>query len=213
MPTRSCAGRAPRARRGAHLWNEKEARVAECKLLVWMDMEMTGLDPERERIIEIATLITDHELAIVAEGPELVIHQPHEVLAAMDEWNASHHGASGLLDRVRDSKITDADAEEQTLQFVATHCPQQTAPLAGSSIHHDRRFLQRYMPRLSAYIHYRNVDVSTVKELVRRWYPTAFQAAPPKRSTHRALDDIRESIAELRYYRDTVFIRPETAVD
>jgi len=185
--------------------------MPDTNLLVWMDMEMSGLDPERERIIEIATAITDPSLAIVAEGPSLAIHQPDELLDAMDDWNQEHHRTSGLLDRVRASTVSEAEAEERTLQFIAQYCPAQSAPLAGNSIHHDRRFLQRYMPRLSAYLHYRNVDVSTIKELVRRWYPDVLANAPKKKEAHRALDDLRESIDELRYYRQQVFIRPEEA--
>lgn len=173
--------------------------------LVWMDLEMTGLDPERERILEIATLITDGQLTVVAQGPELVVHQDDALLEQMDAWNREHHGASGLIDRVRASTLDEGEAERQTLAFVATHCRERTAPLAGNSIHQDRRFLTRYMPALERYLHYRNVDVSTVKELVRRWYPSIFAAAPAKRETHRALDDIRESIAELRYYRAEAF--------
>lgn len=174
-------------------------------MIVWIDLEMTGLDPERERIIEMATLITDGQLAIVAEGPELVIHQPDSVLDAMDDWNREHHGSSGLTDRVRASTIDEREAERRTLAFIAEHCGKRTAPLAGNSVHHDRRFLAAYMPELLAYLHYRIIDVSTVKELTRRWYPDALAAAPPKRETHRALEDIRESIAELQYYRSAVF--------
>lgn len=166
---------------------------------------MTGLDPARERIIEIAVLVTDGQLELVAEGPNLVIHQSDELLGQMDEWNQSHHGASGLIDRVRASTVTEAEAEAAVLAFLCAHCPERTAPLAGNSIHQDRRFLRRYMPRVDAHLHYRNVDVSTVKELARRWYPEVAAAAPDKASTHRAMDDIRESIAELRYYRANVF--------
>ncbi len=173
--------------------------------LVWIDLEMTGLDVNKERIIEIATLVTDGDLNIVAEGPELVIHQSEELLAAMDEWNTSHHGDSGLTARVRASSVSEQDAEEQTLAFVAEHCVKRKCPLAGNSIHHDRVFLNRYMPQLEDYVHYRNVDVSTVKELARRWYPEVLADAPKKAEKHRALDDIRESIAELRFYRDAVF--------
>jgi oligoribonuclease len=174
--------------------------------LVWVDLEMTGLRVERERILEIATIITDAELEIVAEGPELVVHQSAETLAAMDEWNQKHHGASGLIDRVKASTISDADAEAQTLAFVRAHVGEGKAPLAGNSIHQDRLFLAAYMPTLESFIHYRNVDVSTLKELVRRWYPAAYDARPTKKGSHRALDDIRESIAELRYYREAVFV-------
>lgn len=168
-------------------------------------MEMTGLEPERERIIEIAVLVTDAQLEIVAEGPNLVVHQPESVLAAMDAWNQSHHTASGLIERVRASTVTEAEAEAEVLAFVQAHCAERAAPLAGNSIHQDRRFLRRYMARVDAYLHYRNVDVSTVKELVRRWYPEVLAGAPAKTGAHRAMDDIRESIEELRYYRAHVF--------
>jgi oligoribonuclease len=174
-------------------------------LLVWMDLEMTGLDVDREHIIEIATLVTDASLEVVAEGPELVVHQPDSILDAMDAWNKEHHGGSGLTDRVRASRVTVADAERLTLEFVKAHCGERTAPLAGNSIHQDRLFLRKYMPALEGYLHYRMVDVSTVKELARRWYPGELAAAPAKRETHRALDDIRESIEELRYYRRVIF--------
>jgi oligoribonuclease len=172
--------------------------------IVWIDLEMTGLDPERERIIEIATIITDGNLNPIKEGPELVIHQSDELLDAMDEWNTSHHCASGLTDRVRKSRITESQAEEQTLSFVSQYVTRaRLAPLAGNSVHQDRRFLERYMPRLNDYLHYRNVDVSTVKELARRWYPDV--RPYDKQNSHRALEDIRESIAELRYFRAMLF--------
>jgi oligoribonuclease len=170
-----------------------------------MDLEMTGLDPDRERIIEIAVLVTDAQLEITAEGPDLVIHQPETLLSQMDGWNQKHHAASGLLERVRASTITEAQAEAEVLAFLRAHVPERSVPLAGNSIHQDRRFLRRYMPSVDAYLHYRNLDVSTVKELARRWYPEIYAKAPDKRGSHRALDDIRESIAELRYYRTNVF--------
>jgi oligoribonuclease len=172
--------------------------------LVWIDLEMSGLDPERNTILEIATIISDGDLRIVAEEPGLAIHHPESVLEAMDEWNRDHHTASGLIARVRASTISLADAERDTLAFVQRYCTERSSPLCGNSIHHDRRFLARYMPRLDAYLHYRNIDVSTVKELVRRWYPDGPQP-PEKRHAHLALDDIRESIDELRFYRQQVF--------
>jgi oligoribonuclease len=174
--------------------------------LVWMDLEMSGLLPERDVILEVATLITTPDLDVVAEGPVLAIHQPDSILDNMDDWNREHHGASGLTERVRASTVSLGEAETRTLEFVRVHCPQRTSPLCGNSIHQDRRFLARYMPQLDAYLHYRNVDVSTLKELVRRWYPDG-PAAPPKRHAHLALDDIRESIEELRFYRAR-FFRP-----
>jgi oligoribonuclease len=175
-------------------------------VLVWLDMEMTGLDPERERIIEMATILTDGNLTEIATGPDLVIHQDDEILAAMDEWNTSHHGASGLVDRVKASTTTTADAEAQTLAFINAHVGAKDRPvLAGNSIHQDRRFIRRYMPALEKRLHYRMVDVSTIKELARRWYPAVVAKQPPKHETHRALDDIRESLDELRFYRQHVF--------
>lgn len=174
--------------------------------LVWMDLEMSGLEPRQDRILEIACLITDGDLKLVAEGPELVLHQSDELLAGMDEWNTEHHTKSGLVDRVRASAVSEADAEAEVLAFLADHTVHRTAPLAGNSIHQDRRFVQEYLPRLDEHLHYRNVDVSTVKELVRRWYPDVYAQAPAKSGAHRALDDIKESIDELRYYRRAAFI-------
>jgi oligoribonuclease len=172
-----------------------------------MDLEMSGLDPDRETILEIATLITNDALETVADGPTIVIHQPESVLGAMDEWNREHHQASGLAARVLASTISMAEAEARTLEFVKRYCPERSSPLCGNSIHQDRRFLSRYMPALDAYLHYRNIDVSTVKELVRRWYPNG-PSPPEKKHAHLALDDIRESIAELRFYREQYFRPP-----
>src|SRR5688572_22627795 len=175
-------------------------------VLVWLDMEMTGLDPERERIIEVATIITDGQLTEVATGPEIVIHQPDEILGAMDDWNKTHHGASGLTERVKASTISEADAEAQTIAFINQHVGTKERPvLAGNSIHQDRRFIHRYMPALDKRLHYRMVDVSTIKELARRWYPAIVSKQPVKKETHRALDDIRESIDELRFYKLHLF--------
>ncbi|MEE4360291.1 MAG: oligoribonuclease [Pseudomonadales bacterium] len=178
--------------------------------LVWMDLEMTGLDPGENVIIEIATLVTDSELNLVAEGPVLAIHQPESELDKMDEWNRTHHGDSGLVERVRASRIDAAEAEQRTLDFLARWVPAGVSPLCGNSVHQDRRFLRRYMPRLDAHLHYRIVDVSTLKELARRWYPAAADAFV-KREAHLALDDIRESIDELRHYRRTI-LRPPAEV-
>lgn len=173
--------------------------------IVWMDLEMTGLDPEKERIIEIAALITDGQLNVIAEGPNLVVHQPDELLAAMDAWNTEHHAKSGLTDQVRASTISEAQAEEMVLAFIAEHCDPRTAPLAGNSIHQDKRFLQKYMPRIEAHLHYRIIDVSSVKELIRRWMPKVHYKQPPKNEGHRAMDDIKESLRELQYYREAAF--------
>jgi len=181
--------------------------MAGADVLVWLDMEMTGLDAERERIIEIATILTDGQLTEIAVGPELVIHQSDEILAAMDDWNKKHHGGSGLVDRVKSSTISDADAEAQTIAFINQHVSSKERPvLAGNSIHQDRRFIRRYMPALEKRLHYRMVDVSTIKELGRRWFPQVIAKVPQKKDTHRALDDIRESIDELRYYKKYIFI-------
>jgi len=171
--------------------------------LVWIDLEMSGLNPETCKILEIATLVTDADLELVAEGPDMVVHQPDAVLDAMDAWCTTHHGDSGLTAGVKASSISLAEAEAQTLAFLEPLCEAGASPLCGNSIAQDRRFIARYMTKLDAFLHYRMIDVSTIKELSRRWYPDA--KAPPKGQSHRALDDIRESIAELKFYRDAVF--------
>ncbi len=168
--------------------------------LIWIDLEMTGLIPERHRIIEIATLVTDTRLTILAEGPVLAIHQSDGELAAMDEWNTNQHGKSGLARRVRESTATESDAERQTLDFLAQWVPAGKSPMCGNSICQDRRFLARWMPALEKHFHYRNLDVSTVKELCLRWAPETAKGFT-KESKHLALDDIRDSVEELRYYR------------
>ncbi len=169
--------------------------------LVWIDLEMTGLNPLTDQIIEIATIITNSELEIVAQGPVLAVHQPDPVLAGMDEWNTRTHGASGLSERVRSSTLSASDAERQTLEFIQRHVPKNKSPLCGNSICQDRRFLARLMPELESWLHYRNLDVSSLKELVKRWRP-GLCAGFEKKNTHKALDDIMESVAELRYYRE-----------
>lgn len=169
--------------------------------LVWIDLEMTGLDPDTEKIIEIATIVTDASLKVLAEGPEIVIHQTAEVLAAMDEWNTGQHARSGLTERALASACGVEEAEERTLEFLERYVPPQTSPMCGNSICLDRRFLHRYMPRLERFFHYRNLDVSTLKELCMRWAPEKAQRLA-KRAEHRAMQDIRGSIAELRFYRD-----------
>ncbi len=169
--------------------------------LVWMDMEMTGLDPEKERILEIATIVTNSDLEVVAEGPVLAVKQPESLLEAMDDWNRSHHGASGLLARVREQGVAEREAEAATLAFLEAHVAKKRSPLCGNTIWQDRRFLARYMPTLEDYLHYRMVDVSSIKELVQRWRPDLVGGFS-KKNEHTALADVRESIAELRYYRE-----------
>jgi len=168
--------------------------------LIWIDMEMSGLNPDTDRIIEVATIITDSELNIVAEGPVLAVHQSDAVLASMDDWNQRTHAGTGLIERVKQSAYSEADVERMTLEFLQKHIPKNKSPMCGNSICQDRRFLFRLMPRLEAYFHYRNLDVSTVKELAARWAP-AIMPGFKKQSRHEALSDIRESVAELRYYR------------
>ena len=176
--------------------------AADANNLIWIDMEMTGLQPEADRVIEIAMLVTDPQLNVVATGTVLVVHQPDELLEAMDTWNKSTHAKTGLIERVRASSLSEADAERQALEFLAAHVPASVSPMCGNSICQDRRFLARWMPRLEAHFHYRNLDVSTLKELVRRWKPEL--KAFSKEGKHEALADILESIEELKFYRKTV---------
>ncbi|HHF2964207.1 TPA: oligoribonuclease [Vibrio alginolyticus] len=172
--------------------------------LIWVDLEMTGLDPETHKIIEIASIVTDSELNILAEGPVLAIHQPEEELAKMDDWCTNTHTASGLVERVRNSQISEQDAVAQTIEFLEKWVPKGASPICGNSIGQDRRFLYKHMPELEEFFHYRYVDVSTLKELACRWQPEVLNGFT-KQGTHLALDDIRESIAELKYYRGTIF--------
>ncbi len=172
--------------------------------MVWIDMEMTGLDPEKDKIIEIATIITDAQLNIIAEGPNLILHQAPRVLEGMDDWNQKHHAKSGLIEEVKNSKISVKKAEELTLEFIKHYCFPRKSSLCGNAVHHDRRFIIRYMPELNAYLHYRHVDVTTLKILVQNWYPKN-KDLPEKKDAHRALNDIRESIEELAFYRKTYF--------
>lgn len=179
-------------------------------MLVWMDLEMTGLDPSRHAIVEIATLVTDDELEVVAEGPDLVIHQPSEVMATMDDVVREMHTRSGLLAAIEASTTTLAEAGDATLAFLKEHVEEpRSVPLCGNSIGTDRRFLAVHLPALENLLHYRCVDVSTIKELAQRWYPEVAAGAPHKAGGHRALDDVRESVAEMRYYREAVFKPPD----
>ncbi len=177
--------------------------AADANNLAWIDMEMTGLQPDSDRIIELAIVVTDAQLAVVAESPAWVVHQPDEVMGAMDAWNKSTHGKSGLIEKVRASTLDEAQAERAALEFLARHLPANSSPMCGNSICQDRRFLARWMPQLESYFHYRNLDVSTLKELVRRWKPEAAKGLV-KEGKHQALADIYESIEELRHYRKTV---------
>ena len=178
--------------------------TAHAQRLVWLDMEMTGLDPEKERIIEAAVVVTEADLTVVAEGPVVVVHQDDALLDAMDSWNKSTHGKSGLIDKVRASTLTEAQAEDALLAFLAEHVPAGKSPLCGNSIGQDRRFMVRYMPRLEAFFHYRNLDVSTLKELALRWKPEVYRSYV-KQNRHEALADIYDSINELKHYREHFF--------
>ncbi len=171
--------------------------------LIWVDLEMTGLEPQTDRIIEIATIVTDADLNILAEGPVLAIHQSDEAMAKMDEWNTTHHGQSGLTERVKNSTLSESDAIAQTIEFLQQYVGKGVSPMCGNSICQDRRFMARWMPELEEYFHYRNFDVSTLKELAKRWYPEAMNGFQ-KKGAHLALDDIRESIEEMIYYRKTI---------
>jgi oligoribonuclease len=187
---------------------------ADAECFIWLDLEMTGLEVTRHVIVEIAVLATDAALEPLDDGIDVVIHQPPEALAEMDAYVRTMHTTSGLLPAIETSTVTLEDAGGRALDYVRSHVPgPRTAPLCGNSIGVDRRFLDRHLPELDAYLHYRNVDVSSVKELCRRWYPEAYKQRPGKSETHRALDDVHESIAELRYYRDTIFLPPETSTD
>ena len=169
--------------------------------LVWLDLEMTGLDADKERIIEAAMIVTDTNLNILAQSPVWVIHQSDALLAAMDEWNTATHTRTGLVERVKSSDLSEAAAEAEMLAFMSQYVPEKTSPMCGNSVHQDRRFMQKYMPQLEAYFHYRNLDVSTLKELAKRWNPEVAKGVV-KKGAHQALADIEESIEEMRHYRD-----------
>ncbi|ORF00340.1 oligoribonuclease [Snodgrassella alvi] len=171
------------------------------KNLAWLDMEMTGLNPDTDRIIEVAMIITDSDLNILAQSEVLVIHQPDSIIDHMDKWNTTTHTRTGLVDKVKASTLTEVEAEEKLLAFISKWIPEKASPMCGNSIHQDRRFMVRYMPRLEAYFHYRNLDVSTLKELARRWNPAIVKGIS-KKGAHQALDDIKESIEEMAYYRE-----------
>jgi len=179
--------------------------LADWTRLVWVECEMTGLDTKIDTLLEVAVIITDGDLNTIAEGPNIVIHHPEEVLTSMNEWCIQHHGRSGLSKKVRESTISLEEAEDKVVSFVKQWTPEKKCPLAGNSVGQDAKFLEKYMPKLINHLHYRIIDVSTIKELSRRWYPEEFAMAPKKRMTHRALDDIKESIEELRYYRKKLF--------
>ncbi|MDI3323699.1 oligoribonuclease [Pontibacterium granulatum] len=172
--------------------------------LIWIDLEMTGLDPDNDYIIEIATIVTDADLNVIAEGPTMAIHQPDSVLDGMDEWCTNQHGKSGLTQRVKDSTINEREAEQRTIEFLLEHVDKGASPICGNSIGQDRRFLYRHMPELESFFHYRNLDVSTIKEIARRWRPEVLDGVQ-KKGSHLALDDIRDSIEELRHYREVFF--------
>lgn len=171
--------------------------------LIWVDLEMTGLDPEKERIIEIATIITDSNLTIIAEGPNLIINQPKELIASMDDWNTNQHGSTGLIQAVRKSSITEQEAEIKTLEFISKYVGNKRSPMCGNTVSHDRRFLAKYMPSVEDYFHYRHIDVSSVKELISRWMNDA--QTYQKNGSHRAKDDIIDSINELKLYKRMLF--------
>jgi len=173
--------------------------------LIWLDLEMTGLNPSINRIIEIATVITDAQLNVIAEGPAMAIFQPEEILSHMDDWNQNQHTQSGLVNRIRHSQVDEAQAEQLTLEFLSKYLPPKTSPICGNTIYQDRRFLYKWMPQLESFFHYRNVDVSTIKELALRWYPQIV-GSYKKDSTHTALADVYDSINELKFYREKCFI-------
>ncbi len=175
--------------------------------MIWIDMEMSGLDPEKDVILEVATIITTGSLEIIAEGPDLVIHHDLELLKGMDDWNREHHGKSGLWNAVLDSTLSVDEAGRQTLEFITLHSQPRKSPLCGNSIWQDRRFISKYMKPVDQYLHYRMIDVSTVKELARRWHPGILDKKTKKKGNHRALDDIRESIEELKFYKENLFAK------
>lgn len=187
--------------------NSGDINDSKSNRMVWVDLEMTGLNVDTDKIIEIACIVTDSQLNVIAEGPHLIIHESDDLLSGMDEWCQEHHGASGLTKAVKESTISTKDAEDEVLAFVKKYTPPKVCPLAGNSVHVDKKFLDKYMPRFSDHLHYRITDVSTVKELCKRWYPDIYNGAPVKLGTHRAMEDIMESIKELKYYKNNIFLR------
>ncbi|XP_074652810.1 oligoribonuclease, mitochondrial-like [Tubulanus polymorphus] len=189
--------------------------VPDTERVVWVDLEMTGLDVDTDHIIEMACLITNPDMEVIAEGPNLIINQPDSVLDRMNDWCKEHHGESGLTDAVRKSKISLQQAEIEMLSFIRLHTPRGKCPLAGNSVHADKRFLDKYMPQFMNHLHYRIIDVSTIKELCKRWYPDEYERTPRKSMAHRAMQDIRESIKELNYYRQAIFkpYNPQNSFD
>ncbi|CAH2084952.1 unnamed protein product [Euphydryas editha] len=178
---------------------------SEAKRIVWVDLEMTGLDINKDHILEIACLVTDANLNVIAEGPNIIIHQPDEILNAMNDWCIAQHGESGLTEASRKSNISVKEAENKILNFVKSYVPEKKCPLGGNSVYMDRLFLRKYMPNLNEYLHYRIIDVSTIKELAKRWYKKEYSRLPPKKFQHRCLSDIKESIEELKYYKENIF--------
>uniref|UniRef100_A0A182SZ86 Probable oligoribonuclease n=1 Tax=Anopheles maculatus TaxID=74869 RepID=A0A182SZ86_9DIPT len=173
--------------------------------LVWIDLEMTGLDVDKDRILEIACIVTDSQLNILAKGPNVIIHEPNTVLNEMDDWCKDHHAKSGLIEAVKKSPYSLEQAEQQVLDFVKQYCPERSCPMAGNSIYMDRLFVRKHMPTLNEYLHYRVIDVSTVKELCKRWSKDVYDSGPPKMFAHRSMDDIEDSIKEIKYYKETFF--------
>ncbi|XP_026748989.2 probable oligoribonuclease isoform X1 [Galleria mellonella] len=178
---------------------------SEAKRIVWVDLEMTGLDIDKDHILEIACLVTDGDLNVVATGPNIVVHQPDNILANMNSWCVAQHGESGLTEASRNSKVSIQDAEKKVLEFVRRHAPEKKCPMGGNSVYMDRLFIRKYMPKLDSYLHYRIIDVSTLKELAKRWYKKEYADLPQKKFRHRSIDDILESIQELKYYKETIF--------
>ncbi|XP_032516808.1 oligoribonuclease, mitochondrial isoform X2 [Danaus plexippus] len=185
--------------------NVPKTSTSEAKRIVWIDLEMTGLNVEKDHILEIACLVTDEHLNIVSTGPNIIIHQDDEVLNNMNQWCVTQHGESGLTEACRKSQITLTKAENDILNFVKSHVPEKLCPLGGNSVYMDRLFLQKYMPKLNNYLHYRIIDVSTIKELAKRWFPKEYSRIPTKKFEHRCLNDIKESVEELKYYRNNIF--------